>query len=60
MQPHFITNLLGIKDSHVYVFDSGEEEEKDRISGKHVDWYVKKRRYRCLACRHTFFENYRF
>ncbi|MGJ9383122.1 hypothetical protein [Salipaludibacillus sp. CF4.18] len=26
MQPHFITNLLGIKDAHVHVFDSGEEE----------------------------------
>jgi len=94
MQPHFITNLLGIKDLHVYVFDSGEEENSfwfelhttvrkqtcpacqrktkrihsyreqkiqgDRISGKRVDLYVKKRRYRCLACRHTFFEKLSF
>ncbi|MGJ9385938.1 helix-turn-helix domain-containing protein [Salipaludibacillus sp. CF4.18] len=91
MQPHFITNLLGIKDAHVHVFDSGEDmndfwfelyttvrkqtcppclkrihsyrEQKiqgDRISGKRVDLYVKKRRYRCLACRYTFFEKLSF
>ncbi|MGJ9386120.1 transposase family protein [Salipaludibacillus sp. CF4.18] len=94
MQPHFIINLLGIKEAHVYVFDSGEEEngfwfelyttvckqtcpacqtktkrihsyreqkiQGDRISGKRVDLYVKKDRYRCLACRHTFFEKLSF
>ncbi len=94
MQSHFITNLLGIKDRHIHVFDSGEDgngfwfelhtavrkqtcpacqtktkrihgyrEQKvqgDCIAGKHVDLCVKKRRYRCLACRHTFFEKLSF
>jgi transposase len=91
---HSIINLLGIKDKHVEIFDSGEEEDvfwfelhtrvnmqkcpkcKSRtkrihsyrmqkiqsssMAGKRVYLHVKKRRYRCTTCGHTFYEKLSF
>ena len=91
---HSITRFLGIKDNHVEVYDSGEQEkifwfqlntkvrkqtcpkckEKTKrihgyrwqcvqgapIAGKKVELQLKKRRYRCMACSHTFFESLSF
>lgn len=87
-------SLLGIKDKHVDLYDSGETEasfwfelhtrvrkqscpkcqEKTKrvhgyrfqsiqgepIANKKVELQLKKRRYRCLSCSHTFFERLSF
>jgi transposase len=91
---HSIINLLGIKDKHVEIFDSGEEEgvfwfelhtrvnmqkcpkcksrtkrihsyrmqkiQSSSMAGKRVYLHVKKRRYRCTTCGHTFYEKLSF
>ncbi|WP_339181590.1 transposase family protein [Oceanobacillus sp. FSL W7-1293] len=90
MQHHFITELLGIKDTHVDVWDIREEESyliaelftKQRmqkcpccgkrtkrihsyrcqsiqgsvLTTKEVHISLRKRRYICMSCHHTFYE----
>lgn len=89
-----IISLLGIKDKHVELFDSGENGkgfwfeiytrvrrqtcpkckvktkrvhgyrwqsvQGEPIANKKVELRLKKRRYRCLDCSHTFFEKLSF
>lgn len=90
VQHHFITELLGIKDTHVDVWDIREEESyliaelftKQRmqkcpccgkrtkrihsyrwqsiqgpvLTTKEVHISLRKRRYICMSCHHTFYE----
>lgn len=46
MQEHFIIKLLGIKDSHIELWDSGEDEQ-----GFWFELHTKLKSHRCPRCR---------